>query len=364
MRHLLILFLIGLLIFSCKEKESKVQKANTAKTLVVEKKPKTTVIPDSMQWKYPKPDSYFERYLYYDINRDGFKDSVIVNDADGWKSKYSNHTILAINGKDQKKMQIKYIDHFPLIKHLVKYPLDYESKINYPFLEVMKTGLGTKAQKPDPSLQWIIEGLMSRHNLINHLYFQQVFRFKPRFLKGDFKFPESYYLEIDTDTLEKVAKSMNYPELAMYEPSDYISNNSNQEMGKLLIYRGSSLYSINIEAIKKMDSNYKELKKVTKSKMYQIYTMSHAVAAQKGNAYAYIFVSDYDLNGKNYRRSMPSIKNVDLIKDGYVLITKEDQKSLHNFLVNIETGFCVELTPSRARMNFEVLMNEMDKLAK
>lgn len=349
-------------IFSCDQKEKESLQKDTIiqkkKEIGIKKqrKDKKLEVIDSLEWKNKEPYGYGFQYIsykYYDINKDGYKDSLISEFLTG-NGGSSYQTYIIKSGKEQKilKRENQYSPAF--VKDIIEYPVEYNNKENKDFFEVLKnTGL-PKASKPSPSLQWIIEATLSQRN-IWHPYFNQVFRFKPRFIKGKFKFPISYYLEVNNDTLYRLCSSK------------YQKNNSYPlPSNKLycLEYGGRGLYRLNEEVLRTVRNpklkDYKILKKVGESKSYALYTLPHAVIARKGESYAWIFVSDYDLTGGPEKMRWNAIKNAELMGK-YAIIYHNSSNSHNQFIVNIETGLCLKLNLPNS-VNFEVLLKEMDKL--
>lgn len=349
-----LLFCLVLLSFSCKQKESKVMKKDTIKKAVTEviveeddKEVKTTPQkPDSLGWKdLQSAWDISRRYKYYDMNGDSFGDSLI---HDFFKAEGLNQYKI-VNGKNNQALNI---DYNSTTAGVIQFPYYYVNPENKLFIEAFLNSIRfKKADKPDPTLQWLMEGTLSNKSLPYHAYIQQIFRFKPRFIKGDFQFPESYYLEVKSDSLLKLCATRLQQTNAYLKPG----------MINYYTHHTTSYDSLN-----------KTLSLIDSSKIYKVYTLyPNSVIAQKTEGYAWVFISDFTpIKGlMNVPRSN-SIGDVRLVNK-YLLISYTlgalhtpiyETESTEVYVVDIEKGICVKLKPQGGHFSMVELKSNMLEL--
>lgn len=320
------------------------------------------IIPDSLQWKRKESSipMLYSNYKYYDINGDGVRDSLILLRGTG-NGGFSSLSVMVKSGKNQQSLVFEKLFSPAYIKNLYEFPIEYTHKENLAFFQALKEACFSEGKKADPPSQWIIDATVSNRLWTSHPYFEQVFRFKPRFHTGEFQFPYGCTMEVNNDSLEKVAQSIVLADtfekriLNRKEKVYYVS------------FGGWILWGLN-EEIKykggRVQEDYKVLKEVAKSDSYTLYTLPHALVVKRGEAYAWIFVSDYELTKGPEKMRWNSVKGARL-KGKYAFIFHELGPIAFNykqtFIVNIESGLCVKLKEN-ADIPDEKLFEEMEKL--
>jgi hypothetical protein len=303
---------------------------------------KKEALADSLEWKkLDTPETGMNTYYkYYDINGDNIKDSLIQ--ASWMGSGASGCSYYVKNGSNQKTLEYHEEYNYALLKHFFQYPKLYENEENKVFWDALKTNVFQPIGVPDFSLQWVIEGTLSNKILSNHPYFLQSFRFQPRFRKGEFQFPASYYIRVEGDTLRKLSEIKFSKDFIQPPKSDMVT---------YIRYNGGILYRLN-EKIKEANRNatlddYKKKFFADSSQKYKIYTLPHGVIAQKGDAYAWMFITDYDLTDSPDKLRWNSISSAKLI-DKYLIIPQYLGYNrafgyMNLYIVDIEKGLCVKV---------------------
>lgn len=256
-----------------------------------------------------------------DFNQDGFVDSLKTFYEGGSSS--GGRYISIKNGKTNELLELENFSSFSEIKNIALIPSNLQKAENQKFLEEMKKYILPKQRKkPDPSLEWIINGTYSNWKLDRNKYFNYIINPKTAWQKGKFKIPENYFIPITGDSLKKLLDDP-------YVDSDALKPDSK---GFLIYYAHNHLFRNDSISC----SNFNET--------YKIYKTKHGIIAQKGNLYKWLFVTDYSLTESPYKLRWASIDKIALIEN--YIILKQDLPIFNEFniyIINIETGICGRL---------------------
>ncbi len=193
------------------------------------------------------------------------------------------------------------------------------------FYNVLKEQLLPKKQnKPDASLQWILNGLKTNKELIDNPYFSLIIDPEPKWERMKKTLPKSYFLPISKKTLH-----------TLYQGNEYFFERINDYSKILLTYYASSL------------SKHDTLSKLpiaASSKKYEIYNLSHAVLAKKGKKSKWLFITEPNLTDAPEKLRWQSIRKTTLI-DKYIIVQQDVPPSdrYNIYIINIETGITGKL---------------------
>jgi hypothetical protein len=196
---------------------------------------------------------------------------------------------------------------------------------NLKFLEAMnKEILPGKKNKPDASLQWIINSTFSNNILTDNKYFDLVIFNHSLWNDEKLKLPSTYYIYLEGDSLNKFYDTFEAPEWF----------NKNESKGYLIYYGHNHYRNPSKDSLLLIDSNIN----------YKVYRTSHGVLIKKDKLFKWVFISDVELTGAPDKLRWESIKKVQLI-DNYIIIQQclPPTEDYNLYLVNIENGICGKL---------------------
>ncbi len=231
----------------------------------------------------------------YDINKDGFSDSVTFFYDGG--SGYGGNYCSIVNGKNGQIFELNSASSFANVKNRIEIPKELLKKKNSAFLAVFREKLlPPKQTEADPTLQWILAAESSIKRETESIYFNTVTRVNPRWTIGQIQSPTSYYVD----------------------RGDH-----------WLIYYGHNHYQNNRVPLHVVDSSEK----------YKVYATSMGVAVQKGDEFAWVYVSDYELFGGPEKLRWAALPTI-ILKDDYLFIWQTTTPDLEGqiMVVNILTG--------------------------
>lgn len=174
--------------------------------------------------------------------------------------------------------------------------------------------LPRKANTPDPSLQWILQGLKQQRRLSNMKYFDVFITQGIQWQPLPIQIPENYYLE-------------RYDEQSPVPFAYY------------LVYGG--------------DKHYLNVKTDTLTEIYQddnirLWATSHGIILQKKDQYAWIFVTDIELTGAPDKLRWPSIGYIKKVEN--ILIVNHLRPVMSDdkiYLIDLDTGKCAGIDMER-----------------
>lgn len=269
--------------------------------------------------------------LIRDFNEDGVIDTIkSMTDSEGLYSKFY------FIDSGNSKQYIAYACYNPhYIKTVVVLPLEIIQGKNIGFLHrIMEIWEMPYQEKPDPSLQWVIDGWVNKPILKHkHQWIHKIVKFNPLWIKCPIEIPSRYYTFIKGESLVK----------SLYDSSCY--SNQNKPKFACLIYYGnqhklsregdSSLY---LRDTKKEDGH-----------LYKVYITDRGVILQKDSLYSWVFVCDKGLtmlftNDKIDRH--PLIHNAKLFGKYIFIQVRPSRKTqkLYEYYIDIEKGICVQLS--------------------
>ncbi|MCC6279455.1 MAG: hypothetical protein IT262_02565 [Saprospiraceae bacterium] len=258
---------------------------------------------------YTPPDLR-THYQTMDINSDGVLDSIDVGSSGG--SGFGSASGTIINGKTGEKFTIESESCFCAFRTIVEIPPALLLPENQAFKSKMEAEmLPRKAASPDPSLQWILQGLQQKHDLTGRKYFDIYVNKGIDWQPLPILLPEDYFLEI----LE------NKPPL----PGHYY-----------LTYAGSNHY-LNVKT-DTLQQRYRDEDIV-------LWATAHGIVLQKADRYAWVFVTDIELTGGPDKLRWASIGYFK--KVGNILIVNHLRPTSSEgkvFVIDLETGKCAGLS--------------------
>jgi hypothetical protein len=333
MRYLLILLIF---VSACQSNSSKDIKTDTSQKII--SKPKKTVkkplAEDSLAWK-TLPSLQFKNnsiiYKYYDINRDGYKDSLVI---EFWQSENPEYYKI-YNGKTKELLKISSEN---ISSGVIQVPYHYKSPENQDFIEAIFNSTYLpypKSTKTDPTFQWVLESSLSKRFLPTNPFFEYVFNFKTRFIQGEFQFPNSYRLEVQNDSLKRLCEQK------------LRKINQSFQANRLTHYIH---YAPNF--------GHKSLNLLDSSSIYKVFELyQKSVIIQKDKTFAWLFIPEKYLlkesnNMYDFGRGDDFLESVKLI-DKYILFLhnlgtpyRTIQNKREAFIINIEQGICARFKPS------------------
>ncbi len=258
-----------------------------------------------------------------DFNGDGIPDTLksFYQGESGFGGKFCEVT----NGKTKEIYELNTWGSFCQIKKCIIIPPALNKVENFKFLEAMnKEILPNKKNKPDASLQWIINSTFSNKILTNNKYFDLVIFNHSLWNDEKLQLPSTYYIYLEGDSLNKFYDTVEAP--------DWF--NKNESKGYLIYYGHNHYRNPSKDSLLLIDSNIN----------YEVYRTSHGVLIKKDKLFKWVFISDAELTGAPEKLRWESIKRVQLI-DNYIIIQQclppTDDYNL--YLVNIESGICGKL---------------------
>jgi len=253
-----------------------------------------------------------------DFNNDGFIDTV-KSYYDGG-SGFGGVFVTLINGKTKENFELDSYGCFCDIKQIILIPPELKKANNKPFLEVIKNELlPPKMTVPEASLQWLIAANVNSKGLSDNIYYDLLIKTPPQWTFGKIKLPNTYYIDIKGDTLNKLY----YTDTEI--PKWYNSKNNEG----WLVYYGHNHFRN-----EKGDS----LVLVDTSRNYKVFRTSHGVVLQKGTSYAWVFVTDYRLTGGPEKLRWESIGKIKLVKKHLIVQLNNSIVEKPIFIIDIENG--------------------------
>lgn len=266
-----------------------------------------------------------ERTVIQDFNYDGIKDTLHTHYDGG--SSFGGTYAKMINGKTNKSFVIDLFHSYAEIKNVIIIPEHYYEKGNNLFINAMlKEVFPKKREKPEKSLQWILNSQFHKKDSINSLYFSEIFNPNSNWSKERIEVPNSYYININQDTLKRM------------EPRSPGSG----DLLKIEKHKGFLLYG---SAVLKQNRKHKKgFKIIASSGKYKIYASDHGMYVQKKELYKWLFINDTDIVGGPQKLRWKSIKSVRIVDDFLVLEQNATPDIIHNLLlIDIKTGIVAKL---------------------
>lgn len=266
-----------------------------------------------------------ERTVIQDFNYDGIKDTLHTHYDGG--SSFGGTYAKMINGKTNKSFVIDLFHSYAEIKHIITIPEHYYKKGNNLFINAMlQEVFPKKREKPEKSLQWILNSQFHQKDTIKSLYFKKIFNPKSNWSKEKIEVSDSYYINLNKDTLNRMA-----PRSA-----------GSGDLLKIEGHKGFLLYS---SVILKQNRKYKGgFKIIESSGKYKIYASDHGMYVQKNKLYKWLFINDTDIVGGPQKLRWGSIKNVQLVDDFLLVEQNASPDIIHNLLlIDIKTGIVAKL---------------------
>jgi hypothetical protein len=271
-----------------------------------EKRPAAATAPYPPWYKPPNERGNVE---IMDINGDGVQDTIQSDGSSGSGFGAQYYTIT--NGKSGEKYEIESESCFCEIRTKVAIPPTLLKPENLAFKKKMEEILlPRKAESPDPSLQWILQGLQQRRLLTKQKYFD-VF----------------------------IAKGIDWQPLPIQIPENYYLERYDDPVAYYLLYDG--------------DKHYLNVKTDTLQERYQdenikLWATLHGIVLQKQDQYAWIFVTDIELTGAPNKLRWPSIGYIKKVENvlivNHLRPTTSDDKI---YLIDLDTGKCAGIDTER-----------------
>lgn len=268
---------------------------------------------------------YNEKTIIQDFNYDGIKDTLNSHYEGG--SSFGGTYAKVINGKTNQSLEIDLFSAYSDMKNIITIPEYYYKKSNYLLLNaLLREIFPEKRSTADLSLQWILNSYFSLQEITKNSYFSRIFHPNLAWNKDKIIIPDSYYIDLTKDTLEKLA-----PRNAGGIPLE------------LKKHKGVMIY--NTYSLKALDKNEKGFKMIASSKKHKLYATNHGIVAQKNEKhYKWLFITDPDVTGAPDRLRWKSIENARIIGD-YVILEQNTPPSItyNVFIIHIETGIVAQL---------------------
>ena len=249
-----------------------------------------------------------------DYNNDKILDTLITDFSTGSTFGGTEYTI--INGNTNEKYKLGNFGCYCSLRRITLLDKNLTVQKNKSFLTALKDlALPKKSDSIDHSLQWMISAEFNYKALDDHPFYDYIISPKTHWQKQPLEIPESYYIEISGDTLQKFIG---------LDKDNPITKNT----------KGYLSYYTFGHRIKELDT----LTPVTQNKIYTVYKTPHAVFVKKGDRYKWVFISDSRVTGSPDRSSWFSMSKVKLI-DKYLIIHQDmPPDNVYNIqIVNIET---------------------------
>jgi hypothetical protein len=277
-----------------------------------------------------------------DFNKDGYQDTLISYYSRG-SGCWTTYVTL-INGKTKEIFELETPGFYGHIKQIILIPPKLLEKSNKQFLEAMKKELlPSKKDKPDASLQWLITANLNSKKLSNNNYYDLIIKVPPQWISDEIKFPSPYYIDVKGDTLRKL----------YYTDADNAKRHDSRNLKGWLIYDAPDPF---------FNQKADRLVLVDTSPDYKVFRTSHSVVVKKGDLYACIFITDYDLTGGPAKLRWQSIGKVKLFGK-YVIVHLINSEDFGNpiFIIDIEKGIAGRLRCDRC-FNIESFEINNDKI--
>jgi hypothetical protein len=260
-----------------------------------------------------KPPNERGKVETMDINGDGVQDTIQSDNSSGsgFGSEYYNIT----NGKTGEKYEIDAEYCFCEIRTEIEIPPVLLEPENLAFKKKMEEILlPRKASTPDPSLQWILQGLEQQRRLKDQKFFDVFIAKGIRWQPIPIQIPDNYYLE-------------RYDEKSPVPYAYY------------LLYGGDKHY---------LDIKTDTLTERFKDDHIRLLATKHGIVLQKQDQYAWIFVTDIELTGAPDKLRWASIGYMKIVNN--VLILNHLSPAMSDdkiYLIDLDTGKCAGIDTER-----------------
>lgn len=261
--------------------------------------------------------------VFEDFNKDGVVDTLYSVYESG--STFGGTNLKIINGKTSQVLTFSTDRCYCSIQKVFLIPPVLQKPENKFFLKkVQKELFPSIRDQPDASLQWIINGYFSNKEIAENKYFDLIVYPDISWSTKEIEVPDNYSLLIKGDTLKRLYSDK---ESDVYKEYNFKSNYG------FLKYCGSCiLYGTPLPKL------------TSKNEVYQIYSTSHGIYAEKGALKKWIFISDLGLTGSPDKLRWQSIGKTVLIGKYLVfqhMVPPDTEDNL--YVINIETGVVVKL---------------------
>lgn len=254
-----------------------------------------------------------------DFNQDGVQDT-LLSYYDGGTG-FGGWTAILANGKTDAIYSLNTDGCFCEMKRVIPYPDELRKTENIAFWEALKTAILPKRHlEPDASLQWMIAGAFAHFELEDDPYFDLLVDPHPEWQKGNPTIPENYYIEVSTDTLIEMLKTL-------YEIPEWLD--STNAYGCVAYYTSNHKQMLNDTTFSKIDASGK----------YLLLKTSHGLVLQSEEAYKWLFVSDYSLTGAPEKLRWSSISWAKIVGD-YVILRQSQPPNAADriFIIHSASG--------------------------
>jgi len=278
-----------------------------------------------------------------DFNQDGVADTLVTWYEGG--SGFGGQFMTITNGATGEKFALNNDGCFCEIKRVVILPEGLNKPENKAFLKTFEWEFFNEVRtQPDPSLQWILDGLESNEKPENNPYFDLIIDPQPTWEKGPLSLPAWYSVPLEGEALHKLL------------PAD---DKAKPQHG-YLSYMGGVHFG---------DDRRPEFKVAKESDAYTIFRTRHGLVAQQGDKYKWIFVTDQDLTSAPEKLRWESVGRVAL-QDHYVILQQNTPPydTYNIFVINIQSGvvgrlkfplYCTELEDPKALRTFKIEADEL-----
>ena len=257
--------------------------------------------------------------VFYDINKDGFKDSLIIEKSGG--SGYSYTKCIFENGDSKEILKIESEGYFNKIRRTIVIPKIFNKKENIEFSNIAEfVLLNSELKSPDQSLQWILDGLNNKYELPKNGYFSEIYKIKTNWYDS-LVLPTTYSIKLNPKELKKYNQKVEGMDI-----------NDISGCSGWMNYYGHNHYR---------NKNGDSLTTMYKSNYYSLYRTSHGVIVKKEKKYCWAFVTDSELTGSPSKLRWESIKDASMI-DEYIIVVQTNPTMFRDqlFIINLEQGIC------------------------
>jgi len=257
---------------------------------------------------------------YTDFNLDGIEDRLACIRDNG--SSFGSEDCTVTDAMTGEIFKLSNHGSFGEIKQCITVSAALGQSENASFLNgLRKEMLPPIIKRPDASLEWIIASTYHRTKPEDDSFYELFFTPNTVWKNGSPKFPETYTLEMHTDSLQHI----------------FISNEDGFHEDKAafgyLAYYGDNHLIKNLE----IDAP-QEFVPAIANETYEVQKTAHGVVAKKGDTYKWLFVTDANSNSAVQKLRWPSIEEVMLYKEYAVIrqnLAPNPEYAL--YIVNIET---------------------------
>jgi len=263
-----------------------------------------------------------------DVNNDKIIDTLIDDYNSG--SNFGGSNVTVIDGKTKEEYTLSNYGCYCSFTNLITVSDSLLLEKNTSFFDVLKEKVITQKKGTiDATLDWLLSASFNSKHLDDHPYFKSIFSPSTPWKSYKPFIPESYYIEVDGDTLQKLDSQYG---------GAVATKNTN----------GFLVYHTNAHHIDRLDNELPEAINDT----YKIYKTPHTVYVKTGDTHKWLFVSETGVTGAPSKLRWYSINRVELIGD-YVIIHQDippaNQYAIH--IVNINTQRVGSLRFATSREN-------------